>query len=238
MKEKTKQIIQAVSIEPVNIKNKMVLKPTYYSQEETEIKEEYLVPSTDEEKEAEKAINNVKNMFIGNEFSKLVDDGYKLKNEYDQLESSFYDVYIALKNKVGSKIKNGRTNSWSGYLRQNIRSNKIERHKLIQLINQLNEKRADVDELRNKLEIGIDERIFAKCFFEQAQEALKKAIIERLKNKSIKLYPKRNNLAKEAQNKVKNALDQLETSSSKISEAIGRKKEIEKLIQEARSILE
>uniref|UniRef100_UPI001AEFC6DE P12 family lipoprotein n=1 Tax=Borreliella garinii TaxID=29519 RepID=UPI001AEFC6DE len=58
---------------------------------EIEIKEEDLVPITDEEKKVYKAIID------GNfEFAKLVDDEHKFKNDYEQIESSFYTVYNAI----------------------------------------------------------------------------------------------------------------------------------------------
>ncbi|KEO61953.1 P12 family lipoprotein [Borreliella garinii] len=69
----------------------MIFNHPYYPQKEIEIKEEDLVPITNEEKKADKAIIN------GNfEFAKLVDDEHKFKNDYEQIESSFYTVYNAI----------------------------------------------------------------------------------------------------------------------------------------------
>lgn len=62
----------------------MIFDHPYYPQKEIEIKEEDLVPITDEKKKVDKAIID------GNfEFAKLVDNEHKLKNDYEQLESSF-----------------------------------------------------------------------------------------------------------------------------------------------------
>ncbi|WP_029358733.1 P12 family lipoprotein [Borreliella garinii] len=82
--------------------------------------------------------------------------------------------------------------------------------------------------------------LHTKYFFEQAQKTLKEAITERLKNKHKRCWSRKidsNFLAKQAQNEAENALNQLETSSIKIVEVMGRKKEIEKLIQETTSVL-
>ncbi|WP_327785764.1 P12 family lipoprotein [Borreliella garinii] len=69
----------------------MIFNHPYYPQKEIEIKEEDLVPITDEEKKVYKAIID------GNfEFAKLVDDEHKFKNDYEQIESSFYTVYNAI----------------------------------------------------------------------------------------------------------------------------------------------
>ncbi|WP_215536614.1 P12 family lipoprotein [Borreliella bavariensis] len=229
MEGREKQIVPAVPVEAVSVEDLVILNYPYYPQKEREIKEEDLVPITDEEKKAEKAIID------GScNFAKLVDDEHKLKNEYEQLESSFYNAIVKVKNKVEMS-----------YLRQNKmerqkHNNAAARQKLIQLRNQLNDKRADIYELRIKLESGLNERISAKYFFEQAQKTLKEAITERLKNKHKRYWSRKidsNFLAKQAQNEAENALNQLETSSIKIVEVMGRKKEIEKLIQETNSVL-
>ncbi|AEL19412.1 conserved hypothetical protein (plasmid) [Borreliella bissettiae DN127] len=237
LEEREKQIVQADPVESVNAENLVILNFPYYPQKEIEIKEEDLSPSTDEEKEAEKVISDVKSALVDLKFSKLIDDEHKLKNEYEQLESSFHTVYYAileLKNKL-----------W-GHLRQNNakkhKHNNIERQKLTQLgqlNNNLNKKRADIDELRIKLESGLNERTSAKYFFEKAQKTLKEAIAERLKNKHSNWSRKKNSnlLAKKARNEAENALRQLETSSIAIGQIMGRKKEVEELIQEAKSVL-
>lgn len=223
MEGREKQIVPTIPIESVSVEDLVIFNHPYYPQKEIEIKEEDLVPITDEEKKADKAIID------GNfEFAKLVDDEHKLKNDYEQLESSFDTVYntiLELKNKVVESYP---------------MHNKKERQEPIQLQNQLNDRKADIEELRIKLESGLNERISAKYFFEQAQKTLKEAITERLKNKYKRCWSKKidsNFLAKQAQNEAENALNQLETSSIKIVEVMGRKKEIEKLIQETNSVL-
>ncbi|WKD00296.1 P12 family lipoprotein [Borreliella bissettiae] len=237
LEEREKQIVQADPVESVNAENLVILNFPYYPQKEIEIKEEDLSPSTDEEKEAEKVISDVKSALVDLKFSKLINDEHKLKNEYEQLESSFHTVYYAileLKNKL-----------WE-HLRQNNakkhKHNNIERQKLTQLgqlNNNLNKKRADIDELRIKLESGLNERTSAKYFFEKAQKTLKEAIAERLKNKHSNWSRKKNSnlLAKKARNEAESALRQLETSSIAIGQIMGRKKEVEELIQEAKSVL-
>lgn len=223
MEGREKQIVPTIPVESVSVEDLVIFNHPYYPQKEIEIKEEDLVPITDEEKKADKAIID------GNfEFAKLVDDEHKLKNDYEQLESSFDTVYntiLELKNKVVESYP---------------MHNKKERQEPIQLQNQLNDRKADIEELRIKLESGLNERISAKYFFEQAQKTLKEAITEGLKNKYKRCWSKKidsNFLAKQAQNEAENALNQLETSSIKIVEVMGRKKEIEKLIQETNSVL-
>lgn len=223
MEGREKQIVPTIPIESVSVEDLVIFNHPYYPQKEIEIKEEDLVPITDEEKKADKAIID------GNfEFAKLVDDEHKLKNGYEQLESSFDTVYntiLELKNKVVESYP---------------MHNKKERQEPIQLQNQLNDRKADIEELRIKLESELNERISAKYFFKQAQKTLKEAITERLKNKYKRCWSKKidsNFLAKQAQNEAENALNQLETSSIKIVEVMGRKKEIEKLIQETNSVL-
>ncbi|WP_267879099.1 P12 family lipoprotein [Borreliella garinii] len=99
----------------------------------------------------------------------------------------------------------------------------------------MNDRKADIEGLRIKLESGLNERIsHTKYFFEQAQKTLKEAITERLKNKHKRCWSRKidsNFLAKQAQNEAENALNQLKTSSIKIVEVMGRKKEIENLFK-------
>ncbi|WP_215539780.1 P12 family lipoprotein [Borreliella bavariensis] len=244
LEEREKQIVQAVSVEPINVERTF----PYYLQEEIDIKEEELVPSTDEEKKAEKAIID------GSlEFAKLIDNENKLKNEYAQLESSFNEVYseilrfanliqeeVNLVGILNHKIKT-KTNKKKKY--QKIkRQNTSEKQDLINLFNQLSAKRGDIEELNTQLYSGLGERASAKYFFEKAQKTLKDAIAERLKNKSRSWARARriygSNLAIQAENDMDNALSQLNTSSSKISKAMKIKDEIEQLVQKAKSVLD
>ncbi|WP_412677510.1 P12 family lipoprotein [Borreliella turdi] len=56
------------------------------------MKEKKLVSSTNEEKKAEKSISNVKNVLKDLEFTELVGDVHKLKNEFKQLKTSFPNI--------------------------------------------------------------------------------------------------------------------------------------------------
>ncbi|OJH14515.1 hypothetical protein ER70_08325, partial (plasmid) [Borreliella bissettiae] len=71
LEEREKQIVQADPVESVNAENLVILNFPYYPQKEIEIKEEDLSPSTDEEKEAEKVISDVKSALVDLKFSKL-----------------------------------------------------------------------------------------------------------------------------------------------------------------------
>ncbi|WP_420024955.1 P12 family lipoprotein [Borreliella tanukii] len=239
--EEKKQIPQAVSENPVNVNKNF----PYYSQEEIKIKEEELVPNTDEEKKAEKAISEG-----GLEFAKLDYDENKLKNESDQLVSSFnkaYDEISGLADSIKTEMHIvGRINyiiktnpRIQKEYQKRIIQNKQEKQNLINLFNQLLEKRGDIEELNTQLDSGISERASAKYFFEKASKTLKDAITERLKNerrnRSRRTY---NSLAIQAKNEMENALRQLNTSSSKIAKAMEIKEEIEQLIQKAKSFLD
>ncbi|WAZ71429.1 P12 family lipoprotein (plasmid) [Borrelia miyamotoi] len=208
-----KEVLQVVSVVPVNVDNAeipVILNSPYYPyREEIKIREEDLVLSTKEEKEAQEEIEKVKSVLGGSEFAQLVEEERKFKSEYKQLESSFYGTLSELQNKIGS---------YSG---------KTERQKLIQLSNQFKEKRADIDELNIQLESGLSERTSARYFFEQAKETLKEAITERLKNKRRNYWSRKVDsdlLVKKSQSEAENALSQLESSSFKIGEAMERKK--------------
>ncbi len=117
-------MVQAASVAPINVERNF----PYYLQEEIEIKEEELVPNTDEEKKAEKAISN--GSF---EFAKLVDDENKLKNESAQLESSFNNVYkeiLELADLIQAEVHvAGRINSYIKKERP-LKKKNIRREKL------------------------------------------------------------------------------------------------------------
>ncbi|WP_420025766.1 P12 family lipoprotein [Borreliella valaisiana] len=250
---KEKQMVEAVFLQPVFETNNS----PYFLQEEVEIKEEDLVPSTNEEKEVGKIINDTKSFLESSEFAKLGDEEIELENKYKELESSFNSVYNALKKKLGpsffdvydgeilyppkrklsSEQKNKLVRRY--YTRPDITANKEKRQELIHSINQLNNRRADLDRLVSKLEVGLSERTSGKYFFEKAQEDLKKAITERLKSKKNRNYWSRKSdfLAKQALREAKNSLNQLKTSSFKIVEVMDGMKEIEELIKEANDVL-
>ncbi|WAZ71386.1 P12 family lipoprotein (plasmid) [Borrelia miyamotoi] len=121
------------------------------------------------------------------------------------------------------------------------RKDKTERQKLIQLLNQLNKERSHVDMFRIQVDSGLYEIASSKSFFEKSQDTLKEAIIKRLKNKRRSYWSRKVDsdlIARQALREAENALSQLESSSIKLIEAMGIKKEIEALIEEARSVLE
>ncbi|AHH04480.1 Hypothetical protein BHY_1530 (plasmid) [Borrelia nietonii YOR] len=223
--EEEVKIQQDMGVKPVNagFAVSQQLYP-YYLQEEIEIKEEDLAPSTEYEKDAQAEIENVKSALKDSKFDQFIEDAFKLKSEYEQLESSFYGTLSELQNKIGSYP----------------RKDKTERQKLIKLRNQLNEERSHVDMFRIRVDSGLDERTSSKSFFEKSQETLKEAITERLRNQRRSYWSKKVDsdlVAKKARREAENALSQLESSSMKLIEAIGIKKDIEKIIKEAKSYL-
>ncbi|ANF34581.1 hypothetical protein A7978_05635 (plasmid) [Borrelia turicatae] len=224
--------------EEVEIQQDMEVKPVnagfvvpqqvypYYLQQEIVIDEKDLVPSTDEEKKAQAEIDNVKRVLKDSKFDQLIEEARKLNNECDRLEFSFYDILSKLNNKI----------------RSYPRDNKAERQKLIQLRDQLNEKRSHIDRIVIQVNSGLNERTSSKYFFEQSQETLKKAITEKLRNKNKSYWWRKigssDFLAKKSRSDAESSLEQLESSFGKIGESMGIKKEIEEIINEAKSILE
>ncbi|AOW96219.1 P12 family lipoprotein [Borrelia miyamotoi] len=226
--ERVKQVMQAVLVDADNAEIPVILHSPYYPQQEeiVKIEEKDLIPSTNEEKEAQAEIDNVKSALGDSGFAQLIEKAHKLKDECEQLESSFYDTLLDLNNKIRSYSVN----------------NKRKGQKLIQVRNQLNEERSHIDRLRNQVDSGLYERTSSKYFFEKSQETLKEAITERLKNVLRSSFRRVNNylliqLSRQARRNAENALSQLESSSAKLNEAMGIKKEIEVLIEEAKSVL-
>ncbi|AHH14674.1 Hypothetical protein BHW_0015101 (plasmid) [Borrelia hermsii MTW] len=216
---------QVVQGDPVASVNDAIPVLQYPQQETIEIGGKDLIPSTKKEKEAEAEIEKVKSALGNYEFAKLIEDACKLKGEYEQLESSFYDILSDLQRK---------TNSYP-------RKSRIERQNLIQLQNKL-KINLELERLINQVEEGLNELQSAKFFFEKAQGTLKEAIAERLKNALRPSFRRVANyllvqLSREAQRYAGNSLGQLESSSIKLNEANAKKKEIEELIEEAKSSL-
>ncbi|MBB6043496.1 P12 family lipoprotein (plasmid) [Borreliella yangtzensis] len=224
--EGVKEVVQDVSLDSVNVDNvgiPVILNSPYYPhQKEIETKEGDLVLITNEEKEADKAISNVKRVLGGVEFAKLVLDACKLQNEYEQLESSFYDTLSELKDKIKSYPRNNK------------------RQRLIQLRNQLDKARSNVDRFRIQVDSGLIGRVSSKSLFEKSQSTLRVAITKRLKDKRRSSWSRERDsdlVARQARMEAESALNQLESSSIKLIEAMGIKKEIEALVEDSKSAL-
>ncbi|WP_215537673.1 P12 family lipoprotein [Borreliella bavariensis] len=241
MEERERQIMQTVSAQPVDV-NRIL----YYPQKEIEIKEEALIPSTDEEKRVDKAISDGRL-----EFDKSVYNENELKSESNQLESNFNTVYneiLKLKDamqeekhivrRINQIIKN---KSEEREYQVRVRQNKLDNQALTNLLNQLLEKRKDIEGLHTQLDSGLSERASAKSFFEQSQKTLKDAITERLKNEHSRRRWSRtsygDNLIKKANHEIDDALEQLKTSSFKIVKAIEIKERIKQLLEEVKNFL-
>ncbi|ANF34608.1 hypothetical protein A7978_05450 (plasmid) [Borrelia turicatae] len=229
---------KGVEIQPVNSGFEVSKqKYPYYLQEEViKIEEKDLVPSTNEEKEAQSEIEKAEGMFQDSEFAKLTEEQVLgLKNDYEQLKTSFYDIFSELNNKIQNKIER--------YSRRNKRQiNRIQIQKLIQSYNQLNEQRSNIDRLMIQVDSGLDELGSAKLFFNKAKVTLKEGITERLINKHRNYWRSRRGdsdlVSRQARREAENALTQLESSSMKLIEAKVIKKEIEELIEQAKTVLE
>ncbi|WP_210372830.1 P12 family lipoprotein, partial [Borreliella garinii] len=102
-----------VSLETSN--NKASIPPTTTTisiehNQKKEIKKEQLLPSTKEEKRADKEIKNIENAIRGSGFPKLIEDMRSLKHEYTSIKSDFYDVIDKINNKITLLMKNRHKN--------------------------------------------------------------------------------------------------------------------------------
>ncbi|AOW96267.1 hypothetical protein AXH25_04935 (plasmid) [Borrelia miyamotoi] len=231
IEEGVKDVMQGVPVGPVNVDNvaiPVILNSPYYpQQEEIKIKEEDLVPSTNEEKEAQKEIEKAERVFQDSEFVKLTEEQIRgLKSEYEQLESSFYSTLSELRNKIGS------------YPRDNRR----KRQEVTRFQRELNDRRFNVERLITQVDSGLYELGSAELFFNKAKGTLKEGITKRLRNKRRNSWGSRRGdsdlVARQARREAESALSQLESSSMKLIEAMGIKKAIEELIEDAKTVLE
>ncbi|WP_155806995.1 P12 family lipoprotein [Borrelia crocidurae] len=222
-----------VAMKPINSEIPVLRWYPYNQEEKIEIKEEDLIPNTEDEKRAQTEIEKIKSVLENSNFDQLIEEARKLKDEYAQLESSFHDIFSKLQSKIGRYP----------FLKNKIKKQeliKIKKQELMQVYNQLNGERDDIDMLRIKVDSGFNERSSAKYFFEKSQETLKEAITERLKNKHRSSWARKGNIdaiARRAIGEAESSLKQLESASSKIGEVMGSKKDIEELIDNAKSVL-
>ncbi len=184
-----------------------------------EIKKEQLLPSTKEEKRADKEIKNIENAIRGSGFPKLIEDMRSLKHEYTSIRSDFYDVIDKINNKITSLMKNRH-------------KNRTKITELRQLQNNLNTEN-EFDEIMTHIDIAEQDIGSAALFFNEAKESLKEGIIKRLENENRTALL----LSKQALNKAEDALSKLENYSSKKNLAMGRNKIIKKLIEQAKTAL-
>ncbi|WP_215538289.1 P12 family lipoprotein, partial [Borreliella bavariensis] len=183
-------------------------------------KKEDFFPSTKEEKKADKAIKDIENLIRDSGFPELIKNMCSLKHEYTLIRNDFYDVITKIENKKISLMKNYHNNR-----------NKIR--ELVQLQNNL-QIREELDEIRVYIDIAEQEIRSAALFFDEAKESLKEGIIKRLEKSENRAASQ---LSKQALNKAEDALKNLETSSSKKGEAMGRRRFIKELIEQAKTAL-
>ncbi|UPA11355.1 P12 family lipoprotein (plasmid) [Borrelia parkeri] len=224
------EIQQDMEVKPVNAEFAVSQQfYPYYVQEEIEIKEEDLIPSTEYEKDADKAIKGVENALKNSGFPLLMESAHELKDKYELVRVDFHNIM--------ERIQNERES-----LSKSYRENKEKIQDLNRLQGCLRGEIFNSEGLMNKIDIAIGELESAKYFFEEAEKTLKKAITERLRKKKRRSYLSRgvnsDFLAQKSRSEAENVLSLLESSSSNIGEAIGIKKEIEKVIKEAKSVLE
>ncbi|OJH14667.1 hypothetical protein ER70_07310, partial (plasmid) [Borreliella bissettiae] len=189
-----------------------------------EIKREDLIPSTNEEKEADEAIKHLEKNFLKNsKFSELIREVRVLKDEYALIKADLYDVF--------EKIHNKKTS-----LMENYKNNRDKINKLTQLQNNLNID-TELEQLINMIDIAENEISSAAFLFENAQKRLKESIIKRLESKNYRTsYGLK--LSRQATSDARSALNNLESSALKKLEPMGRKKEIKGLIKHAKTVLE
>ncbi|WP_434239316.1 P12 family lipoprotein (plasmid) [Borreliella burgdorferi] len=185
-----------------------------------EIKEEDFFPSTEEEKQADKAIKDIENLIGESGFPELIENVCSLKHEYTLIRSDFYDVITKIQNKKISLMKNSHNNR-----------NKIR--ELVQLQNNL--KIGDeLDKIMGCIDTAEQEIRSAAFFFDEAKESLKEGIIKRLEKSKNRAASQ---LSKKALNRAEDALRCLENYSSKKGEAIGRRSFIKEVVERAKNAL-
>ncbi|WNZ72133.1 P12 family lipoprotein (plasmid) [Borreliella garinii] len=184
-----------------------------------EIKKEQLLPSTKEEKRADKEIKNIENAIRGSGFPKLIEDIRSLKHEYTSIKSDFYDVIDKINNKITLLMKNRH-------------KNRTKITELRQLQNNLNTE-SEFDAIMTQIDIAEQDIGDAALFFNEAKESLREGIIKRLENENRVAL----RLSKQALNKAEDAFSKLENYSSKKNLAMGQSRIIKKLIEQAKTAL-
>ncbi|WP_418905161.1 P12 family lipoprotein (plasmid) [Borreliella finlandensis] len=186
-----------------------------------EIKKGDLIPYTNEEKKADKAIKHLKNVLENSKFSELIGEVCALKDEYTLIKTDFYNVKEKIENKKMSLMVNRREN----------------RDKINQLTQLQNTLKIDIelDKLINNIDITENIIRSAALFFDIAQKRLNESIIKRLESKNNKYYALA--LSRQALIDTENALSNLESFSLKKIEVIEKKEEIKKIIKHAKTVL-
>ncbi len=192
--------------------------------EKKETKKENLIPSTNEEKEADEAIKYLEeNILKNSKFSELIREVRVLKDEYALIKADLYDV-------IG-KINNKKTS-----LMENPKNNRDKINKLTQLLQNNLKIDSELEKLINMIDMAENEISSAAFFFDNAQKRLKESIIKRLESKNNRSYALK--LSRQALSDARSALSNLESFASKRIEPIVRKEEIKELIKHAKTVLE
>lgn len=192
--------------------------------EKKETKKENLIPSTNEEKEADEAIKYLEeNILKNSKFSELIREVRVLKDEYALIKADLYDV-------IG-KINNKKTS-----LMENPKNNRDKINKLTQLLQNNLKIDSELEQLINMIDMAENEISSAAFFFDNAQKRLKESIIKRLESKNNRSYALK--LSRQALSDARSALSNLESFASKRIEPMVRKEEIKELIKHAKTVLE
>ncbi|UPA15830.1 P12 family lipoprotein [Borrelia turicatae] len=226
------EVVPVDPLAPVNAESPVFQNYPYYPfRKKIEIKEEDLIPGTKVEQEADKAIKDIESVLKGSGFQQLIENSRELKDEYEQLRVDLYNTLSKLQEKrsfKGLSLGNG------------FRKNRMEIESLNRWYSWLREEHSNFERLINEIDIAIQDIGSAEFFFERAQKTLKEAIIKRLENSTnwrhrLSYVPAQ--LSGIARSDAETSLKHIE-SYSRIGEAKGRKKDIEKLIKEAKLYLE
>ncbi|UPA11574.1 P12 family lipoprotein (plasmid) [Borrelia parkeri] len=226
------EVVPVVPLTPVNAEIPVFQNYPYYPfRKKIEIKEEDLIPSTKVEQEAYKAIKDIESILKGSGFQQLIENSRELKDEYERLKVDLYNTLSKLQEKRSFKGLS---------LGNRFRKNRMDIESLNRWYSWLREEYSNFERLINEIDIAIQDIWSAEKFFERAQKTLKEAIIKRLENSTnwrhrLSYVPAQ--LSGIARSDAEISLKHIE-SYSRIGEAKGRKKDIEKLIKEAKSYLE
>uniref|UniRef100_UPI003B228DFC P12 family lipoprotein n=1 Tax=Borreliella tanukii TaxID=56146 RepID=UPI003B228DFC len=187
-----------------------------------EIKQEDLIPSTNEEQRADRAIKNIETILDNSKFSDLIKTVDVLKDEYDSIRADF--------NHVMGNVYNQRTSLIGDY-----KNNKDTIKELTQLQSKLLKIYSELDGLINNIDMAESEINSAALLFDNAKESLKKGIIKRLESSRNTSYSLQ--LSRQAFSQAQSALRNLEAFLFKRIEAMAKKKEIEEFIKHAKTVL-
>lgn len=207
--------------------NEVPVNPDLYPyQRPIKLKEKDVVPSAKEEKEAERAIQEVKSLLKKFGFSSLIENAHSIKDKYKKMKTDLYDLNMKTQNEMNLLFTTNRAD---------FSKNKEKRKVLNHLKSQLKNEISNVEDIMGRIDIAIGEIASAKALFEKAQTTLNEAITNRLEKAANRyLRDISITLSRDARRYAESSLEQVISYSSKIGEATGLIKNTEQIIQDTK----